>query len=189
MKPFDMSSFKFFDTDEPVEPPKKSDLIRNADRGGRFQAGGQEWEITHGRIAPNAHIIKKAGFHDTGDVYYAAWDNGVITISPVAKRGAFRPVGKALVKEKLDGLGALPKTGRISLATARKALKLLPPGRKACGITAQSLRDGMEVEREHRDVTKLGLKKTALIAAAHLCEARGYYPELKKMERKLKRRK
>lgn len=86
-------------------------------------------------------------------------------------------------------LSALPKTGRISLATAKKALKLLPPGRKACGITAQSLREGMEVEREHHDVTKLGLKKTALIAAAHLCEAKRYYPELKNMERKLKRRK
>ena len=86
-------------------------------------------------------------------------------------------------------LAALPKTGRIPLATVKKALRLLPPGRKACGITAQSLREGMEVEREHYDVTKLGLKKTALIAAAHLCEARRYYPELKKLERRLKRRK
>ena len=85
-------------------------------------------------------------------------------------------------------LGALPKTGRIPLATAKKALKLLPPGRQVCGITAKTLREGMEVEREHYDVTKLGLKKTAMIAAAHLCEAKRYYPELKKLERRLKRR-
>lgn len=86
-------------------------------------------------------------------------------------------------------LSALPKTGRIPIAVAKKALKLLPPGRRACKITAANLRDGLEVEREHRDVTRLGLKKTALIAASHLCESPRYYTELKKLERRLKRSK
>jgi hypothetical protein len=38
----------------------------------------------------------------------------------------------------------------------------------------------MEVEREHRDVTKGGVLKTAKIAAAHLCERSDYYRRLKK---------
>lgn len=93
-----------------------------------------------------------------------------------------RPAGLTVA-----GLGSLPRRGRIPLATAKKALKLLPAGYRACGITAERLREGMEVEREHRDVTKLGLKKTALIAAVHLCEGARYYEELDRMERKLKR--
>lgn len=86
----------------------------------------------------------------------------------------------------LDGL---PRTGRIPLATVKRALRSLPPGRKACGITLTSLRKGMEIEREHFDVTKLGVKKTAIIAAAHLCESPRYYDALQKMERRLKRKK
>jgi hypothetical protein len=85
-------------------------------------------------------------------------------------------------------LSALPKTGRIPMPTVNRALKSL--GRKAasCGITPAALRLGMEVEREHRDVTKGGVLKTAKIAAAHLCESPRYYTELKKLERKLKRK-
>lgn len=86
----------------------------------------------------------------------------------------------------LDGL---PRKGRIPLATVKRALRALPPGRKACGITLTSLRKGMEIEREHFDVTKLGVKKTAIIAAAHLCESPRYYDALQKMERRLKRKK
>ncbi len=89
----------------------------------------------------------------------------------------------------MAALAALPKAGRIPMPTVRRALKSL--GRKAavCGITPTSLRLGMEVEREHRDVTKGGVLKTAKIAAAHLCESPRYYTELKKLERKLKRKK
>lgn len=81
-------------------------------------------------------------------------------------------------------VGALPTRGRISLQTARRALKLLPPGRRACKITAANLREGMEVEREHRDVTKGGMLKTAKIAAAHLCEKNDYYKQLKRFVEK-----
>jgi hypothetical protein len=77
-------------------------------------------------------------------------------------------------------LGALPKRGRIPLATARRALARLGSKSRRCGIDAASLRDGMEVEREHRDVTKGGVLKTAKIAAAHLCERSDYYRRLKK---------
>lgn len=85
-------------------------------------------------------------------------------------------------------LSALPKTGRIPLATAKKALKALGRKAKACKITAASLREGMEVEREHRDVTRGGMLKTAKIAAAHLCETgSGYYKGLKALEKRLKR--
>lgn len=85
--------------------------------------------------------------------------------------------------------GALPKAGRIPVPTVKRALKSLGRKAAACGITPASLRLGMEVEREHRDVTRGGVLKTAKIAAAHLCESPRYYTELKKLERKLKRKK
>jgi hypothetical protein len=86
-------------------------------------------------------------------------------------------------------LGALPKAGRIPMPTVKRALKSLGRKAQACGITPAALRLGMEVEREHRDVTKGGVLKTAKIAAAHLCESPRYYTELKKLEHKLKRKK
>lgn len=76
--------------------------------------------------------------------------------------------------------GALPRRGRIPLATARRALRRLGAKARGCAIDAGSLREGMEVEREHRDVTKGGVLKTARIAAAHLCERPDYYRRLKK---------
>lgn len=85
----------------------------------------------------------------------------------------------------LDGL---PLRGRIPMPTVRRAMKALGRKVKACKITPESLRLGMEVEREHRDVTRGGMAKTAQIAAAHLCESNRYYTELMKLERKLKRR-
>jgi hypothetical protein len=60
---------------------------------------------------------------------------------------------------------------------------------RRCRITPDQLRVGMAIEREHADVTRLGVLKTAKIAAAHLCESGpGYYPGLKKLERRLARR-
>jgi hypothetical protein len=87
-------------------------------------------------------------------------------------------------------LKGLPPKGRIPLATAKRAMGRLPAKVRACGFTVAQLREGMEVEREHRDVTKGGVIKTARIAAAHLCEfpRGGYYPGLKRLERRLKRR-
>jgi hypothetical protein len=92
-----------------------------------------------------------------------------------------------LPQERLAGL---PPKGRIPLATAKRAMAKLPPKVRACGFTVAQLREGMEVEREHRDVTKGAALKTARIAAAHLCEfpQGGYYPGLKRLERKLKGR-
>lgn len=91
----------------------------------------------------------------------------------------------------LEGLGKLPKKGRIPLAVVKRAAAKLPKWTRKCGFTLTQLREGMEVEREHADVTRRGAFKTAQIAAAHLCEFKGggYYPGLKQLERKLKRRK
>lgn len=102
--------------------------------------------------------------------------------------GAFTPNDDVLF---LDGLGKLPKKGRIPLATVKRAAAKLPKWTRKCGFTITQLREGMEVEREHADVTKRGAFKTAQIAAAHLCEFKGggYYPSLKQLERKLKRSK
>lgn len=77
----------------------------------------------------------------------------------------------------LDGL---PTKGRIPLATAKRALSRLPKKTKACGFTASELREGMEIEREHRDVTQGAVGTTAKIAAAHLCERLDYYKRIKK---------
>lgn len=107
------------------------------------------------------------------------------------KSGAFiDKVIESSVQERLrsENLAGLPKTGRIPMPTVNRALKSLGRKAAACGITPASLRLGMEVEREHRDVTKGGVLKTAKIAAAHLCESPRYYTELKKLERKLKRK-
>jgi hypothetical protein len=97
--------------------------------------------------------------------------------------------GQSVGRRSAVSLSGLPKTGRIPIVTAKRALKSLGRKATACRITPAALREGMEVEREHRDVTRGGVLKTAKIAAAHLCEKGGsrYYKELKKVERKLKR--
>jgi hypothetical protein len=77
-------------------------------------------------------------------------------------------------------LEGLPKSGRIPLDTAKRVMKRLPAKTRACGITPAALREGMEIEREHRDVTKGGVLATAKIAAAHLCERKDYYKRIKR---------
>lgn len=78
------------------------------------------------------------------------------------------------------GLGRLPD--RVTVVHAARALKRLKRKAKRCGITPALLREGMQVELEHRDVTGGALLKTAKIAAAHLCERTDYYKRLKKVE-------
>lgn len=95
-------------------------------------------------------------------------------------------IGEAMYRLPQTRLAGLPKRGRIPLATAQRALKKLGRQAKVCAITVHALREGMETEREHRDVTKGGALKTARIAAAHLCESPWYYSELRKMEKRLK---
>lgn len=78
-------------------------------------------------------------------------------------------------------LAALPRSGHIPMATVRRVMAKMPRKIRQCGITAAALREGMEVEREHRDVTRGGVLKTAKIAAAHLCETGpSYYKRLKR---------
>lgn len=77
-------------------------------------------------------------------------------------------------------LAGLPRKGRIPAAQVKRALKALGAKVKKCGITAAALREGMEVEREHWDLTGGALKKTAKVAAAHLCERPDYYKRLKR---------
>lgn len=47
-------------------------------------------------------------------------------------------------------------------------------------MTAEALREGMEIEREHRDITKGRVGQTAKIAAAHICERPDYYTRIKR---------
>ena len=82
------------------------------------------------------------------------------------------------------GLRGLPKTGRIPLPTAKRALNRLGRKAKACGITPALLREGMEIEREHRDITGGRVLQTAKIAAAHICERRDYYKRIKRFVEK-----
>jgi hypothetical protein len=80
----------------------------------------------------------------------------------------------------LDGLKGLPKKGRIPLATVKRVMKKMPRKVSSCKITPAALREGMEIEREHRDVTRGSVLMTAKIAASHLCEDTRYYKKLKK---------
>ena len=77
-------------------------------------------------------------------------------------------------------LGRLPKSGRIPASQIRSAIRLLGAKVQKCGITPALLREGMEVEREHRDVTRLAVGTTARIAASHICERRDYYKRIKR---------
>lgn len=77
-------------------------------------------------------------------------------------------------------LGRLPKSGRIPAAQVQRAMRSLGAKVRKCGITPALLREGMEVEREHRDVTHLAIGTTAKVAAAHLCERRDYYKRIKR---------
>lgn len=76
--------------------------------------------------------------------------------------------------------GRLPKAGRIPMGQVKRAMKMLGRKVKACRISPAALRQGMEVEREHRDVSHLAVGVTARIAASHLCERPDYYRRLKK---------
>jgi hypothetical protein len=79
------------------------------------------------------------------------------------------------------GLSGLPTKGRVKLATARRALARLPRRAQECrGMTAERLREGMEIEREHRDITGGRVGQTAKIAAAHVCERPDYYTRIKR---------
>jgi hypothetical protein len=98
-------------------------------------------------------------------------------LNPRAVPDKYRPEVRGYDVLFLDGL---PKKGRIPLATAKRALKKLPAKTRACRITPEALREGMEIEREHRDVTKGAVLKTAKIAAAHICERPDYYKRIKR---------
>lgn len=60
------------------------------------------------------------------------------------------------------------------------AFKKLEKKARSCGFTKKALTEGMNVEREHADVTGGGALITAKIAAAHLCERTDYYKRIKK---------
>jgi hypothetical protein len=98
-------------------------------------------------------------------------------LNPRVESDKIRPTESRSDVLYLDGL---PKSGRIPLDTAKRVMKRLPAKTRACGITPAALREGMEIEREHRDVTKGGVLATAKIAAAHLCERKDYYKRIKK---------
>lgn len=77
-------------------------------------------------------------------------------------------------------LGGLPKKGRIPDSSVNYAMSRLKRQVDRCGITKAQMREGMSIEREHGDVTRRGVLKTAKIAAAHICERPDYYKRLKK---------
>ena len=235
----------------PVEDVPVTDgmRFRESRKGYEFTAGGRRWRVTRDEVGHNQRLVIEAEKRDDEGSKFAEWKDGYLIISPLAKRGAFRPVGKPLVKERMDGLAGLGKattvaeakeqaaiaaakaehyaragktalarvwrnaaqrlqrelldflddTARAQAAFAREqglgglkrrgpvpmsavtyAMKKLQRQVKSCGITKAKLREGMTVEREHRDVTKGGIEKTARIAVAHLCERKDYYKRLKR---------
>jgi hypothetical protein len=87
---------------------------------------------------------------------------------------------KVVTPVPTEPLRGLPKKGRIPAKSVDFAMKRLGKKAQKCGITKSLLREGMSVEREHGDVTKRDIEKTARIAAAHLCERKDYYKRLKR---------
>lgn len=77
-------------------------------------------------------------------------------------------------------LAGILSGGSFTDAHVRFAMKKLARKVKKCGVTFNKLKQGMRVEREHRDVTRGGVEATARIALAHLCERKDYYTRLKK---------
>ena len=97
--------------------------------------------------------------------------------------GALAFVGAAhrgLLAQDFRGFRGLPAHGRIPMAQVQRAMKMLGRKVQKCRITPAALREGMEVEREHRDVSHLAVGVTAKIAASHLCERRDYYKRIKR---------
>ena len=88
-------------------------------------------------------------------------------------------------KASLDGyFDGLPRIGPIREASVDRVMRKHARKVRQCGITKRALKQGMAVEREHRDVTKGSIDKTARIAMAHLCERPDYYKRLKKFVEK-----
>lgn len=77
------------------------------------------------------------------------------------------------------GLMAAPRP-QITRSQAKAAFLKLPHSQQKCAFTTDELQEGMQVEYEHWNVTHGSLRKTAMIAAAHLCERRDYYTRLKR---------
>lgn len=70
----------------------------------------------------------------------------------------------------------------FTLEQAKRAAKRAHVRFDAC-LTPARLRAGMNVELEHRDVTRGSATMTAKIAAAHLREHCDYYARLRRIER------
>lgn len=69
---------------------------------------------------------------------------------------------------------------RFTLAQAKRAQAKL---RGAAHFPARVLLEGMNIEREHRDVTRCSATMSARIALAHLRERPDYYTRLRRLER------
>lgn len=61
-------------------------------------------------------------------------------------------------------------------------------GKRRRGFSFKDVAKGMNIEREHKDVTRDDPRKTMLIALAHLHERPDYYDLLEKLERAPKRK-
>lgn len=71
----------------------------------------------------------------------------------------------------------MPRCRRFTLKDAKTARRRV---RVPASVTCDELLEGMNVEREHADVTKCSPLLSAKIAAAHLREREDYYQRLRK---------
>jgi len=101
-------------------------------------------------------------------------------LASVWRTTAMRLRQEMLKQAGSTALGRLSRKGRIPAAQVKRAMKSLGRKVQKCGITPAALRQGMEVEREHKNVSHLALGATAKVAAAHICERRDYYKRIKR---------
>lgn len=112
---------------------------------------------------------------------WTAWVNVAGSLASIAAFGyLLLHLPKRGQRSVVAGFSGLPKKGRIPASSVKYAMSRLKRQVAKCSITPVQMAEGMAVEREHADVTRRGVLKTAKIAAAHICERPDYYKRLKK---------
>lgn len=100
-KSFSMKDWGMEEPDEPP-PPTLADKFRFSQVGDVFEAGGQRWLVR--RVLPGyqQRLVQKAEdhMHREGSFFAQLHEDGTLTVHAVSKRGDFRPVGRALAREK-----------------------------------------------------------------------------------------
>jgi len=95
--------FDFFEPAAEPPPRTKADDFRFSQVGDTFEAGGQLWLVRRVLGGYQERLVQKAEdhMHREGSFFAQLHEDGVLTVHAVSKRGDFRPIGRALAREKV----------------------------------------------------------------------------------------